>query len=97
MLTNEIINLLDIDELRNLVCHQRELIDRLYEELYIKDRELDALVDTYNNCRNGAHCHENQTWQKQKLDKKKDELFDKYRDKISHNIFTCDCDSEVVK
>lgn len=89
MLTNEIINLLDVDELRNLVCHQRELIDRLNEELYCKNREIDTLVHTYSNCRCGILDHENRIMQKHVLDRVEGELFEKYYSKISHNIPTC--------
>ena len=68
MLINEIINLLDVDELRNLVCHQRDLIDCLNEELYCKNRELDTLLYTYDNCRCGILDHENRIRQRQELD-----------------------------
>ena len=90
MLINEIINLLDVDELRNLVCHQRDLIDCLNEELYCKNRELDTLLYTYDNCRCGILDHENRIRQRQELDHVEDILFEKYYSKIPHNIPTCD-------
>lgn len=90
MLTNEIINLLDVDELRNLVYHQRDLIDCLNDELYCKKRELDTLVQTYSNCRCGILNHENRIRQKQKLDDVEDRLLEKYYSEIPHNIPTCD-------
>lgn len=47
---NDVLNKMDADELRNLVCHQEKAIRAYQEMIFTKDQVIEAL-ETLNRCR----------------------------------------------
>lgn len=91
MISNELLNVMSVDELRNYAKHISNLIDCVNELLHAKNELNDSLQRCFNNARYEAGRNEEYVNRHTMLLELEDMLLKEHYNELPHYIPTCDC------